>query len=118
MHQPIAIHVYPASQRDDVTIMELRGQLDSVTSSEVEKNLEKLLNKQQWRIVVDLKNITYVSSAGWGIFLGVLKDIKINQGDLKLAGINDEVMEVFKLLEIDFFLPTYKTASDAVLSFA
>ena len=118
MHEPIAIHVYPSSQRRDVTIMELRGQLDSITSSEVEKNLEKLLDSERWRIVVDLKNITYVSSAGWGTFMGMLKEIKINQGDLKLAGISDEVMDVFKLLEIDSFLPTYETASEAVLSFA
>jgi anti-sigma B factor antagonist len=118
MHQPISIQIYPATQRQDVTIMELWGQLDSITSSEVEKNLEKLLDRQRWRIVVDLKNITYVSSAGWGIFMGILKEIKVNQGDLKLAGINDEVMEVFKLLEIDYFLPAYETASEAVLSFS
>jgi anti-sigma B factor antagonist len=118
MHEPIAIQIYPSAQRQNVTIMELHGQLDSITSSEVERNLEKLLDKKQWRIVVDLKNITYVSSAGWGIFMGILKEIKTNQGDLKLAGINDDVMEVFKLLEIESFLPAYNTASEAVLSFS
>jgi anti-sigma B factor antagonist len=118
MKKPISIQIHPDQKKRDVMVMELHGQLDSITSSEVEKSLEKLIDQKHWRIVVDMKNISYVSSAGWGIFLGILKEIKTNKGDLKLAGVTDDVMEIFKLLEIDYFLPTYKTAPEAVLSFS
>ncbi|MBX7151939.1 STAS domain-containing protein [bacterium] len=115
--QPITIHSYAAMENANVTVVEIRGQLDSITALQVEKYLNRLLDQKKFRIVIDLKEVSYISSAGWGIFIGILKEIKINSGDLKLSGLNDDVREVFQLLEIDFILPTFGSNSDAIAAF-
>ncbi len=117
MIQPIVIKIYPSEQRADVTMLDLNGQLDSVTASQVEKALDDLVDKKKNRIVIDLHDVTYISSAGWGIFLGILKEVRNSNGDIKLAGLTDEVQEVFQMLEIGNFLPTYKSIEEAILSF-
>lgn len=98
-------------------MLELNGQLDSISAGQVEKTLDELVEKKMNRIVIDLHDVTYISSAGWGIFLGILKEVKNSNGDIKLAGLTDEVQEVFQLLELGSFLPTYKTSKEAILSF-
>ncbi|MBL7994919.1 STAS domain-containing protein [bacterium] len=117
MIQPIVIKIHQHAERTDVTMLELHGQLDSVSAGQVEKTLDELVEKKMYRIVIDLHDVNYVSSAGWGIFLGILKEVKSSNGDIKLAGLTDEVNDVFQLLELDNFLPTYKTSKEAILSF-
>ena len=117
MIKPIVIKIHPHAERTDVTILELNGQLDSISAGQVEKTLDELVEKKQNRIVIDLHNVNYISSAGWGIFLGILKEVKNSKGDIKLAGLTDEVKEVFQLLELGSFLPTYTTSKEAILSF-
>lgn len=116
--QPITIHSYAAMENSGVTVVEIRGQLDSITALQVEKYLNRLLDQKKFRIVIDLREVNYISSAGWGIFIGILKEIKINNGDLKLSGLNDDVREVFQLLEIDFILPTFGSNADAIAAFS
>ncbi len=117
MLHPIHIKIHPNEDRSDVTMLELNGQLDSVSASQVEKALDDLVDNKQNRIVIDLREVNYISSAGWGIFLGILKEVRNSNGDIKLAGLTDEVMEVFQMLEIGNFLPTYKTIQEAIRSF-
>lgn len=117
MIQPIVIKIHPHAEHSDVTMLELNGQLDSITAAQVEKVLDELVEKKMNRIVIDLHSVNYVSSAGWGIFLGILKEVKNSNGDIKLAGLTEEVKEVFQLLELGVFLPTYKSTKEAILSF-
>lgn len=114
MLQPIRIEV---SREHDVAVVRLIGQMDSVTSAQVEQELDRLLEEKTFKIVVDLGNVTYISSAGWGIFIAILKEIKLHDGDLKLAGLTDDVLQVFQLLEVDFYLPTHQTVAEAVKAF-
>ena len=117
MIQPIVIKIYPSAERNDVTMLDLSGQLDSVSAGQVEKALDDLVDKKKNRIVIDLHDVNYIRSAGWGIFLGILKEVRNSNGDIKLAGLTDEVQDVFQMLEIGNFLPTYKTPQEAIQSF-
>ena len=118
MIDSLSIKTYALESNQDVTVMELVGHLDSITSSQVERALNALLDQKKFKLVVDLTGVNYISSAGWGIFIGILKEVRLHQGDLKLSGVNDDVREVFKLLEIDFYLPLFKTTGEAVAAFA
>jgi anti-sigma B factor antagonist len=117
MLEPFSIQVSLREPSNQIAVVTVGGHIDSITSSEVEKTLEGLLDRKVFKIVVDLEHVTYISSAGWGIFLGILKEIRTSQGNLRLSGLSKEVMEVVKLLEIDRFIPTYRSLSDAVTSF-
>lgn len=74
-----------AGPGDSVAVIKVGGYIDTTTSSELERTLGSLLKKNQHRIVVDLGDVDYISSAGWGIFISEIKGIKENSGDLKLV---------------------------------
>lgn len=114
----IVVNVIAASARDDISIVKVNGYLDTTTAAELEEALYNLLQKENYRIVVDLSDTTYISSAGWGIFIGEIKEIRNRGGDLKLAGMNGDVFEVFQLLEFQSILNAHDTAEEARLAFA
>lgn len=71
------------------------GRLDTATALEFEKTLGELLNGVS-DLILDMKKVTYVSSAGLRILLKLQK-IMFNQGKMKLIGVNDTVMEVLEI---------------------
>jgi anti-sigma B factor antagonist len=75
------------------------------------------LGKGRYDIVIDLGNVNYISSAGWGIFISEIKEIRENGGDLKLAAMIGDVYEVFELLEFQTILESFDTVEEAVKSF-
>lgn len=107
----------PSAIRDDVMILSLKGSLDSITSGQVEKTLTTLLEKRMVRVVISLDDVNYISSAGWGIFIGMLKNFTSRKGELKLAGISKDIADIFNLLEIKDMIACYRTIDEAVRSF-
>jgi anti-sigma B factor antagonist len=114
----IVVSVVPAKEGKDVTILKVSGYLDTTTAGELESALYALLGKGACKIVVDLSGVTYISSAGWGIFIGEIKEIRNRGGDLKLAGMVGDVFEVFQLLEFQTILEAYPSADEAAGAFA
>jgi anti-sigma B factor antagonist len=113
----IVVSVMSGKGNEDVAILQVSGYLDTTTSGELENALYGLLDRGQYKIVIDLSGITYISSAGWGIFIGEIKDIRSNGGDLKLAGMIGDVHEVFQLLEFQSILESYPDTDSAVNAF-
>ncbi|MEJ2721437.1 MAG: STAS domain-containing protein [bacterium] len=114
----IVVSVTPSKDTDGVTILKVSGYLDTTTAGELETALYSLLKKDIYKIVIDLSGVTYISSAGWGIFIGEIKDIRNHGGDLKLAGMVGDVFEVFQLLEFQSILEAHPTTEEAVEAFA
>jgi anti-sigma B factor antagonist len=113
----IVVSVLSGKGDEDVAILQVSGYLDTTTAGELESALYGLLKRGQYKIVIDLAGITYISSAGWGIFIGEIKDIRSHGGDLKLAGMIGDVHEVFHLLEFQSILESYPDADSAVNAF-
>lgn len=113
----IVVSVTKAKNNRDITILKVSGYLDTTTATELENALEGLLKNHQFKVIVDLSGITYISSAGWGIFIGEIKRIRSQGGDLKLAGMIPDVHEVFLLLEFQTILDAFPTTDDAVAAF-
>jgi anti-sigma B factor antagonist len=104
-------------ENPDISVISVKGYVDTTTSTELEDSLKRLLSKGQYDIVIDLGNVNYISSAGWGIFISEIKEIRENGGDLKLAAMIGDVYEVFELLEFQTILESFDTVEEAVGSF-
>lgn len=109
----IVVSVISGKQPEDVSTLKVSGYLDTTTASELESALYSLLKKGSYKVVIDLSGVTYISSAGWGIFIGEIKEIRNHGGDLKLAGMVGDVFEVFQLLEFQSILEAYPTTDEA-----
>jgi anti-sigma B factor antagonist len=104
-------------KRADVAVLKCKGYIDSVTSPEVENALGELVAKRNFKIVVDLADVDYVSSAGWGIFVGYVKTARQSKGDIKFSHMKKEVLEIFELLDFTNILEYHKNTEDAVKAF-
>ena len=102
---------------EDVVVLKLQGLVDSGTSQLMEERLNDLISSGDVKIVVDLGLVDYISSAGWGIFVGEIRGVRANSGDIKLASMRPEVREVFDLLEFHTLLTPYDSRGDALEAF-
>lgn len=106
-----------AGSRNQLSIIKVGGYIDTTTSSELERALDSLLKQGRFLIIVDLGNVDYISSAGWGIFISEIKSIRENSGDLKLVRMVPDVYEIFELLEFHHILDVYDTVDEAINKF-
>ena len=102
---------------EDVVVLKLQGLVDSGTSQLMEGRLNDVISDGNVKIVVDLDLVDYISSAGWGIFVGEIKGVRQSNGDIKLASMRPDVREVFDLLEFDTLLTPYDSRGDALAAF-
>ncbi len=101
----------------EISVIKVRGYVDTTTSAELEESLKRVLKKGAFKVVIDLGGVNYISSAGWGIFISEIKNIRENGGDLKLASMVPDVYEVFELLEFQTILECFDSVDEAVRSF-
>jgi anti-sigma B factor antagonist len=113
----IQVSTEVAGSRNHISIIKVGGYIDTTTSSELERALDSLLKQGRFYIVVDLGNVDYISSAGWGIFISEIKSIRENGGDLKLVRMVPDVYEIFELLEFHHILDVYDKVEEAVNRF-
>lgn len=113
----IDVYVEEAAQNRGVSVLRVSGYVDTTTSPDLERRLQGLLREKRYHIVVDLTRVEYISSAGWGIFISEIREIREHGGDLKLAGMIPDVREVFDLLEFENILQSYPDADLAVASY-
>ena len=113
----IQVSVERAGYQGDISIIKVGGYIDTTTSSELERALDGLLKSGIYRIIIDLQNVDYISSAGWGIFISEIKGIREREGDLKLANMIPDVYEVFELLEFHYILKAYDSIEAAIQDF-
>lgn len=106
-----------AGSRNHISIIKVGGYIDTTTASELERALDSLLKQGRFNIIVDLGNVDYISSAGWGIFISEIKSIRENGGDLKLVRMVPDVYEIFELLEFHHILDVYDTVDEAINKF-
>ena len=100
-----------------IALVSLKGTIETTNASTLEDAIERIIADKCYRIVVDLAEVSYVSSAGWGIFISEIKRIRREAGDIKLVAMRPEVQEVFDLLEFNNILKPYTSRQDAVRDF-
>ena len=102
---------------EGVSVIDLRGYLDAHTAPDLENAFQKLLNDQKFNIVVNCKDLTYISSAGLGVFMAYIEDVRKNKGDIKLTNMSPKVYNVFDLLGFPILYEIYKDEMEAVVRF-
>ena len=100
-----------------VSVINLKGYLDAHTASTLENNFVDLISKDRFKIVVDFKDLAYISSAGLGVFMAYIEKIRESDGDIKLSGMNDKVYNIFDLLGFPLLYEIFKSEEEAVKKF-
>jgi anti-sigma B factor antagonist len=110
---------FKISQREanNVNVLELKGYLDAHTAPKLEEAFENLLRSQRYNIVVNCRDLSYISSAGLGVFMAFIEDVRQNKGDIKLTNMSSKVYNVFDLLGFPLLYEIFKDEKEAVNKF-
>ena len=115
--QGIELALNNIGARGDIVLVKLKGYIDTTTSNEVAVKLTNIINDGIYQLIVDMGGVNYVSSAGWGVFVGEIRNIREHGGDLKIVQMTPDVNEVFEMLEFNRILDYYETIEEAVNDF-
>ena len=102
-----------------VDMVKVVGRVDHQTAPELEKALRSILDGGRHNIVVDMSEISYISSAGLKVLQAMAKAARggVRPGDVRLVGLSPNLVDVFHTIGLDQFFKIYTEPVEAVGSF-
>ena len=86
------------SAQDDLTILSLEGYLDAHTAPIFENAVQEEIDAGHKQLIVNCEHLTYISSAGLGVFMSFIEELREADGDIKICGATPKVLQVFEIL--------------------
>ncbi len=106
------------NHKDNVTVLSLNGFLDAHTSVELEKCFEELISEKKFKIIVNFDKLSYISSAGLGVFMAFIETARENAGDIKLCSMSEKIYNIFDMLGFPILFEIYKEENSAIEKFS
>ena len=99
-----------ASPIDHCDLVVVKGRIDSYTAPVLSERLSDITAQNRFKIILDLSDVVFVSSAGLRVLIDIQKTCKkLNQGEVFLVNIPPRVYET---LELAGFAPLFKFYND------
>ena len=98
----------------DVVVLNLVGSLGMEAVNAWEDALKEAKEQARSKIVLDLTNLDYISSAGVGTFVASLAELRKMGGDLVFVNPSEEIQEVFDLLGFSKMFRIMGTVDEAM----
>lgn len=105
------------SDSDSHTVLKIGGFLDAHTAPVLEEAIQKLIDEGRVNILVDFKDLNYISSAGLGVFMGFIEEIRNRKGDIKMCSMSPKIYRVFDLLGFPTIYQIFENPDEAKLMF-
>ena len=99
---------------DKRAVLTLSGQLNAASAAGLKAHLKRLAEKGHIQLVVDMTGVAFVDSSGLAALVAGLKAVREKGGLLKLAGLNQQTLTVFKLTWLDRVFEFYPEAQAAI----
>ena len=85
------------TQKENAVTAQLSGRLDTAVSQEVAQKLQPVIEDAGKTIILDCKDLSYISSSGLRIFLTIRKAASAAGGKVIVKDINNEIRQVFMM---------------------
>ena len=105
------------SLRGDVAVITVDGFLDAHTAPQFEQALQQEIADGRVKLVVDCPKLTYISSAGLGVFMGFIEEVREQGGDIKVSGLTPKVRQVFEILGFETIFELFDNVQGALERF-
>jgi anti-sigma B factor antagonist len=99
---------------DGRTVVQVVGEIDVYTAPQLRERLDQEIEAGHYDLVVDLSGVSFMDSTGLGVLVGRLKQIRLNDGSMKLVCAHDRVLKVFVITGLDKVFAIYPTVGEAV----
>jgi anti-anti-sigma factor len=100
-----------------VTIFTVDGRVDTQGAVTMDQSLQAAVVQGQYKMVMDMTDVTYISSAALRSLADVLTKSKKAGGDLKLVALSSKILRVFRIIGFDRYFSIYDTVEAAQAAF-
>ena len=91
--------------------------INALITDEIRDGINKVFDKSNSKVIIDLKGVEYIDSSGFGCFLTVMKTARSNYGVLKFVNPEPRVMELFHILYLHTIFQIYDDMETCKRSF-
>jgi anti-sigma B factor antagonist len=114
MPHPFAVH---RLQEGDLSVLSLDGYLDAHTAPHFERAIQDEIDAGRVRLVVDGAQLKYISSAGLGVFMSFIEEVREKGGDIKICSLVPKVRQIFDILGFQAIYDMVESRDEAVRRF-
>jgi anti-sigma B factor antagonist len=102
----------------DVTILDLTGRV-VLGEGDVpfRQAIEALVKEKRLKIILNLKDVTYIDSAGVGVMVGKLVSLRRQGGDIKLITLVQRNLRVMTITKLVTVFEIFESEDEAIKSF-
>lgn len=97
----------------NIILVHLSGRLDAVTTPKVKAVFQQLTAKEQPKIIVDLKEVSFIDSSGLAALVSGLKLAREKEGTIVLSSVQPQARTVFHLTMMDRVFSIHPTPDEA-----
>ena len=105
------------SKMGGVTLLKCSGSLDADNIAAFKKTTYDLLDQDVKKFVLDASKIDFVDSMGLGVLIALLRRVKQNDGDIKIASLTPDVKTIFEITKLYRLFDVADTVKEAVERF-
>ncbi|MBT2759611.1 anti-sigma factor antagonist [Mesobacillus foraminis] len=84
-------------EKDTAIELTVSGEIDAYTAPKLRETLFPLSEENGVNMVVDLSGVSYMDSTGLGVFVGVFKNVRANDGQFKIVGLSERLQRLFEI---------------------
>jgi anti-sigma B factor antagonist len=99
-------------------LVNINGRIDSATAPQMQEALNDLIEENNYKLVLDLSQVDFISSAGLWVLVNAQKKCKrFNRGELVLASVTQRIHDALDLAGFIPYFKVYEDTAQAVGSF-
>jgi len=104
-------------QIDDVLVIELPSRLDAVGVAAIENKLAETVTAHKGKVLADMSQVNFVASLALRMLFTNLKAVQPLGGDLRLAGLQPQIAEIFRKSRFDTLFKIYPDQISALAAY-
>ncbi len=98
------------------SVINVHGDIDVYSSPKVKETINALIEKEAYKIIINLEDIRYIDSTGLGVLIGALKRVKEHGGNITVVCSNPQIKKVFTITGLVKIFGIYSSNEEAAES--
>lgn len=104
-------------KNQDIVVVKPEGSLDVSIQVELKDELMKIVDQGCNDLVIDFGGVGFIDSSCLGTLVAMTKKIREQDGNIKIAHLNDDVRSIFQITRLDKIFDVFEDVETAVKSY-